>query len=81
MKNISSFDNFVNEKKVYVGTINKKEGDKGPKSWAQDGIFKKYEDEEEANTAADKLKEEGKSVKIFTKKEYKEIEKIREQGQ
>ena len=81
MKNIKSFDKFLNEKKIYVGYVNKKEGEKSVKSWAQDGLFKEYKDDEEAKEVVKKLQDEGKNARIFTKKEYKEIEKIREQGQ
>ena len=80
-KFMSELNQPTNEKKVYVGSINKKEGEKAVKSWAQDGLFKEYKDEEEAKVVIKKLQDEGKSARIFSKKEYKEIEKIREQGQ
>jgi hypothetical protein len=81
MKHVKLFEEFsVNEKKVYVGHINRKEGDKSPKAWGNDGIFKEYDDEEEAKTAVEKLKEEGKNARIFTKKEFKNIKGIRKQG-
>jgi hypothetical protein len=72
--------------KKYLGIMYKTDR-KGPRAWTCDGYFEKYKSEEDVDEIIDKIKKDGNKYKgkevsgtrKMTKKEYKEIMKIREQ--
>jgi hypothetical protein len=79
IKNLKKFDDFISEK-VYVGYIIKKEGKK-LYAWTWDGRFEEFDTNEEAEKFKNEMINKSYDAMIFTKKEYNEIDKIRQQGQ